>query len=271
MRAAFTLLSVILWGVIPMAGARAQEAAISETVTVAELFSSQACVFCPQADRIFGDLIAQDNVIGLACHVDYFDVEQGALSRPFCTARQSGYMERLNAGPNYTPQLVLNGRYEMVGYKLDKVAAGVAYVRDHNPVKRLGVTANDQKQGYSLFPLTAEGEGVPETPWSLWLAVYDAPHDVTIAAGRNKGKKMTYRHIVSAVKALGPWDGATPFPLTVDLGKGQAGFVVLATQGPQGPIMAAGEYKKPADLPSVQAPEAVIQPEVVLEGTLENN
>ena len=47
---------------------------LGKAPVVVELFSSQACVFCPRADRLFADLLKQDNVIGLACHVDYFDV-----------------------------------------------------------------------------------------------------------------------------------------------------------------------------------------------------
>ena len=39
---------------------------------VVELFSTQGCMFCPVADRLFTDLRNRvPNVIGLSCHVDY--------------------------------------------------------------------------------------------------------------------------------------------------------------------------------------------------------
>lgn len=241
-----------------------------DTIAVAELFSSQACVFCPQADEIFGKLLEQDRVIGLACHVDYFKVKEGSLAQPFCTDRQTAYMERLNAGPNYTPQLILDGRYDIVGHKEDKIITALAYALDKSPVRRLGIAANDQTGGYSLFPLNVEEDNLPAEPWQIWIALYDAPHDVTIAGGRNKGKAVRYRHIISAVQDGGSWDGRAPLPLAVTLTAGQAGFVVIASQGPQGPIAAAGEFKKAMIQPPKQSPDAVIQPETIPETPPEN-
>ena len=49
--------------------------------TVIELFSSQACMFCPKADALLDVLALKDNVIALACHVDYFDLREGSFRK----------------------------------------------------------------------------------------------------------------------------------------------------------------------------------------------
>jgi hypothetical protein len=116
---------------------------------VVELFSSQACVFCPKADRLFADILEQENVIGLACHVDYFDVEVGALSKPFCSERQSWYMEKLFAGPNYTPQIVINGALDVIGYKFDEVI-NVLKKAKHSEVARMDVIESDALGTYKV-------------------------------------------------------------------------------------------------------------------------
>ena len=205
---------------------------------VVELFSSQACVFCPRADRLFADLLRQDNVIGLACHVDYFDVKQGALSHSFCTARQNWYMEVLAAGPNYTPQMVINGTYDVVGYKFDNVVETL------------------QKAVYSeIFPLTVvetKAKGTwkvvmpldslpPNGDLRLWLALYDRPHELTIAEGRNKGQKAVYYNIVSSLGSTAEL-GEEVF-VTPPLEPTHAGFAVILQDMDSGRIYGVARHK----------------------------
>src|SRR5690606_6242302 len=100
---------------------------------IIELFSSQACAFCPRADRLLADLAQQVHVIALACHVDYFDVRSGALSQPFCSERQNWYMRALRGGPNYTPQMVVQGRYDAIGYDMPAVTHALRRAANHIP------------------------------------------------------------------------------------------------------------------------------------------
>jgi hypothetical protein len=243
-------------------GARAQDASPEaygpqqqvidpSTPVLIELFSSQACVFCPQADRLFADLAQQPGIIGLACHIDYLDVRKGSLARPFCTERQAKYLQALQAGPHYTPQMVINGRTEIIGYHRDEIIAALRETERPAPIQ---ITPQPQDPGsytvnFKIQPAAVPEDGAvsPARDIHLWLALYDAPHDVTIADGRNKNQRMTYYNIVSALKDIGPaQDGLTARIVMPGLQKGQAGFVIFAQDMNGGAVLAVGEYKAPA-------------------------
>ncbi len=252
----FLLVFLSLWGFVTPAFAqedsapslKAQPVAVVEKKTVPEerppvvleLFSSQACVFCPEADRFFGELVQDEHIIGLACHVDYFDVKDGALSKPFCTDRQSWYMKTLGAGPNYTPQLVVNGHADVVGYKLEAIIEAVKREEESAPV-RLTVVREEDAGVFRVF--LPEQDPLPVSPLKLWLAVYDKPHHLSVAEGRNKGKAMVYYKIVSAVQDLGEWDGQEGKKIvSPGLTDQNGGFVLVAQDAEKGTIVAVADY-----------------------------
>lgn len=244
------------------ASARAQEPgtsaipAVSPTVqgpVVLELFSSQACIFCPRADRLFADIVAsQPDVIGLACHVDYFDVKEGSLAQPFCTARQMLYAGTLHAGPSYTPQMVMQGAHDIVGYKIDDVTAGLKLAAQDGVIPLYIMATGKENEFRIALPDTAP---LPVEKAEMILVAYDSPHDVTIAEGRNKGQKMTYVNIVSDIASLGPWPGGNQGTLIAapPLTDSQAGFALLLQDPKTGKITAAGKFTK-KEAPSPAAP-----------------
>ncbi len=211
------------------------------TPVVVELFSSQACTFCPQADKLFGDLIKQPNVIGLACHVDYFDVHRGALSHPFCTERQTRYEEQLHLGPNYTPQLILQGQIDAIGYKTEVVDAAMKQAQGMTvaPLKIEPAQADS-------FTLTLPPDWKVEqgADTSLWLMLYDKPHQVKVAGGANRGQDVTYYNIVSAMKDAGTWPAAQPaMSVMPGLTAANQGFAAFLQNKTTGKILAAGKYE----------------------------
>ena len=214
-------------------------AQMESTATVAVLYSSQACAFCPAADRFFARLVEQTDIIGLACHIDYFDVTEGALSRDFCTKRQQRQVAQIPGAFVYTPQMMINGRYDVLAHKHQRVADQLIVAAKQDTVARLDITAQKGEKGAYHFTLPARelsGKG------ALWLAVYNKPHDTDIAEGANKGEHVRYVHIVSVLEKLGTWNGQAK-QVVADLAPrdNHAGFVVLAEDA-KGRIVAAGEY-----------------------------
>jgi len=224
---------------MPVAPVEAEKLPIlGKAPVIVELFSSQACVFCPKADQLFADLIQQENVIGLACHVDYFDVGTGSLAHDFCTERQTWYMEKLFAGPNFTPQMVINGAVDVVGYKFNDVVKALQKAA-YSEVLPLTIS---ETTAAGTYKITMAQKPEPLGEYRLWLALYDKPHDVTIAEGRNKGHKAAYYNIVSQ---LGSTDKlAGDIYVTPPMKDQHKGFVVILQNMKTGKIYAVGRHKR---------------------------
>lgn len=229
-----------------------------QDLVVVELFSSQACSFCPKADALLGELARVPWIIALSCHVDYFDVKTGSLSLPFCSSQQTEYESTLRAGPKYTPQMVVNGQYDVVGYKRDDVVTTIKRARREQSLVRLSLEKEAGGTTFELrLPDMRSGEKVttqhaveeksaqPFLDYQIYVLVYDIPHEIMVADGANAGKTLIYTNIVRNVGVLGPWDG-TPETLRFDpkLTALSAGFTVLVRSKRSGNILAVGRYDK---------------------------
>jgi hypothetical protein len=207
---------------------------------VLELFTSQGCGFCPPADKLMGQMIEQQSVIGLSCHVDYFNIRNNSLGKGFCTKRQNDYNRLIGTGPRYTPQLVVNGHMDMIGYEAGKVSAAILKGRAEKllPIP-LTVVAEDS-YSFSLPEINLKNE-----PVKLWLAVFDKPRSFNITEGNNLGKKMTYYNVVSRMEDLGAWDGK-PLARAINANYSpvNGGIAILAQNTATGHIIAAGSVNR---------------------------
>ncbi len=231
---------------VPVAEVEAQ--ALPEAgLVVLELFSSQACAFCPKADRLLGDLAQMGKVIALACHVDYFDVRQGSLAQSFCTERQKNYKLTLRSGPVYTPQLVINGSDDAVGYRLEEISEKMSLAAGQN-IQEIAIRKSAAKEEFEIMVPAMEKIVAGQGGHDVWLMALDRPHEFNIAEGGHKGTPMTYNNIVSKLESLGPYDGKIN---TIRIGqnfyKDQQGFVVLIQDQKTGRIIAAGQHILSAD------------------------
>ncbi len=93
-----------------------------EQITVVELFTSQGCSSCPSADRLLSqtifDAVKQSKkIFALSFHVDYWN--RLGWADPFSSKqfseRQANYVNAFNINGAYTPQMVVNGKYQFTG------------------------------------------------------------------------------------------------------------------------------------------------------------
>ncbi len=217
--------------------------AITPTVpapVVLELFTSQGCSFCPPADALMGQMAEQQNVIGLSCHVDYFNVRKNSLGQGFCTKRQNDYNRLIGTGPRYTPQLVVNGHMDMIGYEGGKISAAILKARGEKIFPIALTPAGGDAYSFSLPEKSLNGASV-----KLWMAVFDKPHDMILTEGGNLGKKVTYYNVVSRMNDLGPWDGAAMArAVQANYIPANGGIAIIAQNVATGKIIGAGSIKR---------------------------
>ncbi len=233
--AAAVLLALIAGPLAPRASA-AEPAAVSPVVV--ELFTSQGCSSCPPADALLTELAVRPDVVALSFHVDYWDYIgwKDPYASPQYTARQQRYAEKLHLRYVYTPQIVVDGRTDVVGSRRAEVldAINAATKRD----RPIDITFGTDKGGTVIIP---EGHA-PAEGATVWLAVYDREHMTEIKRGENAGRKLRNANVVRSFERLGTWTGARleiPLDLSGARARGRDGCAVIVQQGRAGPVLAA--------------------------------
>lgn len=170
----------------------ASEAGYKKPVLLLELFTSQGCSSCPPADKLLSKLEKEQDerleLVGLAYHVDYWN--RLGWTDPFSDSmysqRQKDYGKAMEVKPIYTPQLILNGVYQVVGSKEDVVKAHIdslAPVVDHHIPFSGGQSRKQKRRFYFKSNEQAVGK------W-LNIAVRKSNNRTMVPKGENKGKVL---------------------------------------------------------------------------------
>ncbi len=181
--------------------ASASAAGEARTMVVVELFESQGCSSCPPANANVNALAPRPDLLTLIYGVTYWD-QLGwtdTFARPEFTERQRDYQRGLGNDNVYTPQVVLNGRRDLVGG--DRAQLNAAVARAHADVfsAQVSVDANTARVTGSIAPSAAA---------DVWLVRYDPRTlEVPIRAGENNGRTLPHVHVVREVRRLGTWQG----------------------------------------------------------------
>lgn len=217
--------------------ATADESTRAAAPVVVELFTSQGCNSCPPADALLGELTQRPDLIALAFHIDYWNYIgwQDPFSSPEATKRQRDYARSLGLSSVYTPQMVIDGSFDVVGsdrVRVDRVIAAASQ-RQKLPV---AIAASPAGGWVVTIPVGEAAE-----PATVWLALYDRQHTTPVRRGENAGKTLTDYNIVREFRPIGQWTGAK-LDLPLDLGATDLagrGFAVIVQAATAGPILGA--------------------------------
>src|ERR1700731_3163756 len=106
-----------------------------ERPIVVELFTSEGCSSCPRADALLAELAGRPDVLALSFHVDYWDRLgwKDPYSSGAGTDRPNRYATLLSLPPVYTPQIVVDGRWQAVGSDRADVERALEIARRARP------------------------------------------------------------------------------------------------------------------------------------------
>jgi hypothetical protein len=213
------------------AGERAafsQSSASSEdTPVVLELFTSEGCSSCPPADELLSRLGAlTTGVIPLAYHVDYWD--SLGWSDPFSssqwTMRQVEYVRAMQLSGSYTPQIVINGRWQCVGSDPNRIARAIATARATPPPGVVTVRATPPAAGSHKLNVSVSAHimrTAGDKSLIVVVAIYENGLMAKIDGGENRGHRVRYdytvRKIIPAFELRPTAGSALENELSVDL------------------------------------------------------
>jgi hypothetical protein len=186
----------------------APPAQAGERPIVVELFTSEGCSSCPPADALLAGLASRPEVLALSFHVDYWDRLgwKDPFSSPEATRRQHRYAELLGLATVYTPQIIVDGRWQAVGSDRGEVERALDVARrdgDDVPVALVVDHGHAQiKLGPAKFG--SGGEGVSG---AVLLIGFDRRHVTAVARGENGGRTLAHVDVVRSVEQVAKFDG----------------------------------------------------------------
>jgi len=178
-------------------------AAGGERPTVVELFTSEGCSSCPPADALLAELASRPDVLALSFHVDYWDRLgwKDPFSSPAATERQQRYAELLRLATVYTPQMIVDGKWQAVG-------------SDHAEVKRALDAAGHTlaevpvaltiDRGLAQIKLGAAGGLVSG---AVLLIGFDRRHVTAVQRGENSGRTLAHVDVVRGIEQVAQFRG----------------------------------------------------------------
>lgn len=207
----------------PLDGKLAEQTPLGpHSAAVVELFTSEGCSSCPAADETLADITAEEERAGhrvytLELHVDYWN-DLGwvdPFSAPVHSERQRGYAHALGVNGIYTPQMVVNGRAELVGSRGAEARSAIERA-----------LARPSSVGVSVFGARVkDAPGVIQVQYrvssaaavNLQLALAEDATQTKVAGGENAGRTLKHRHVVRsfwtgrvAGNAQGTWRASWP-------------------------------------------------------------
>lgn len=227
--ARFLIFSVALAAALPWASA--SSAAPVRQLTVVELFQSQGCSDCPPANANLMALSDRPDLLTLSFGVTYWDRLgwKDTFASPQFTARQWEYAKAFGRGEVFTPEIVVNGKADVVGADRGEIEALIG--------REASKTAPPITYDSGVITIGAgNGSG------SVWLVRYDPDVvQVPIARGENGGRTLPHKDVVKQLVKLGEWPGrAAQFHTPPSPNPHWAG-AVLVQHGKGGEIVAAGK------------------------------
>jgi hypothetical protein len=161
-----------------------------------ELFTSEGCSSCPPADILLPRLATENtNVIPLSFHVDYWN--HLGWTDPFSQAefsdRQRQYGRQFRLESIYTPQLIINGEFEMVGSNKSTAETDIKNVLKNRAEVEVKIAQVRKENNKLSIDCTLSGN-TDQT--DVMVALVQKHAEMKVKGGENRGSKLSHTNVV---------------------------------------------------------------------------
>jgi hypothetical protein len=224
------------------------------TPILVELFTSEGCSDCPPADALLERLDRSQPINGaelivLSEHVDYWnDIgwRDPYSSREY-SQRQGAYGSHFGLGSVYTPQMVIDGRFELVGS--DEGRATTAIERAAKTAKiPVDITSIHLEAG-NIVTLHVNAGPLPSSvaveSADVLIATADERDESHVSRGENAGKTLKHIAVLRSLTRVGTVGRSGDFSrdVRVNINRENAGnlrVVAIVQAAPVGAVLGVG-------------------------------
>lgn len=237
MTALLTLIAALFQSAAEPAPAQpvdAQPPLASNALVVVELFTSQGCPMCPDANRLLAELGEREDVLALGWGVSYWDLYgwEDRFAHPDFVARQQAYVDAGDARRVYTPHFVVNGDPQKLRFRPERIRAAV------DGAQTIPVLAGVERTADGV-QVTLSGDARAR-PAQVWAAhYYPGVESQSIDEGPNAGRDMTHFNMVRQLVPLGEWSGGDAVFAAPAAQEDGLACAILVQDGPGGVVLAA--------------------------------
>ena len=197
---------VSVWGSVRFLDAEAAASSSEPPLVLIELFTSQGCSSCPPADawlsKIGQGAQGDRRVVALAYHVDYWDnlgwVDP--FSHAHWTQRQQRYDAVVFRTPSiYTPQLIVNGKYQCLGSDGPSVMEAIRTARAVPRCAELALAGRWIGEGSQSIEVEVSGDFRPSATserYALMMAIFENACVTEVLRGENAHRTLRNDYVV---------------------------------------------------------------------------
>lgn len=220
------------------------------SAVIVELFTSEGCSSCPPADALLRQINLKQTsagqlIVGISEHVTYWNNLgwKDPYSSPEFTERQEVYAARLSPEGPYTPQMVVNGREQLVG---SDVGALQQALRAEAQRTHLDLNILSSRLSSSGLDVKFSVAGEMSRPLDIVAVVTDDADRSNVLRGENGGRLLQHVSVARSLVRVATVKGAAQqsvhiaFPDGFQLDNGSGHHLILfAQQQHQGAIEGA--------------------------------
>jgi hypothetical protein len=224
------------------------------TPVLVELFTSEGCSDCPPADALLERLDRSQPVSGaelivLSEHVDYWDDIgwKDPYSSHEYSERQGAYAGKFGLGSVYTPQMVVDGRFEFVG---SDERRAIEAIENATKVEKISVNISSiHLESGNVVSLHVDAGRLPSSVAAgspeVLIATADESDESHVSRGENAGRNLKHIAVLRSLTPVGTVNRAGEFSQNVRIhinrvNTGNLRFVAIVQEVPVGRVLGAG-------------------------------